>query len=385
MTQYNFAVVGAGIAGASFAAHVAARGASVLILERESSSGYHSTGRSAALFSALYGNQTIQSLTRASRAFFESPPPGFAEHPLLIPRGVLYVAEKSEQAALERILCSPLAQSISIQEAMTRVPILREDAFSYAALESGACDIDVHALHRGFLRMAKAAGAIVLADADVQSLERRANWHITTNKGSVEAEVVVNAAGAWAQETAHMAGASSIELQPLRRTAINIVPSANFDVSHWPGVFAANESFYFKPDAGKLLASPADETPSVPCDAQPEELDIAICVDLIEKATTLSISHVAHAWAGLRTFTSDRAPVVGYDPECAGFFWLAGQGGYGIQTAPALSEVAAAIALGRPIPTPILAEDFSLAALTPARFRRTLTDGDRVPHGSALT
>jgi D-arginine dehydrogenase len=288
----------------------------------------------------------------------------------------MYVATESARRSVDRIVCSPLAKSISIEEAMARVPILRKDVFSCAALEPGACDIDVHALHQGFLRMAKAAGAIVVANAELVSLERGANWHITTSAGDFEAEVVVNAAGAWAEELARMAGATPVGLKPLRRTAISIEPPGGLNVSHWPGVFAADESFYFKPDAGNLLASPGDETPSAPCDAQPEELDIAVCVDLIERATTLSISRVVRSWAGLRTFTPDRSPVVGYALECAGFFWLAGQGGYGIQTAPALSEVAASLALGRPIPAHILAEDLTAEALIPARFQHVLPAED---------
>jgi D-arginine dehydrogenase len=368
MSMFDFAVIGAGIAGASFAARLARR-ASVLLLEREPFPAYHSTGRSAALFSALYGNETIRCLTRASRAFYASPPKGFAEHALVTPRSIIYVDVGSGCEAVDRLLTSsPLARSISIAQAIDLVPILREDAFTCAALEPSACDIDVQALHTGFLRMAKAGGTAVVTNVELLSLEHRGEWQIMTRSGEYRAAVVVNAAGAWADELARLAGVAPVDLKPLRRTVITVDPPPQFDVCNWPAVIAADESFYFKPDAGRLLASPADETPSAPCDAQPDELDIAVCVDRMERATTLSIRRVVHSWAGLRTFAADRTPVVGYDQNCGGFFWLAGQGGYGIQTAPALSEVAAALALREPVPAYIMDEAFTSAALMPSRL-----------------
>lgn len=369
MDCYDFAVVGGGIAGASFAARIAPQ-ARVLLLEREPAHGYHTTGRSAALFSALYGNEPVRALTRASRAFFDAPPAGFSEHPLLSPRGCLYAGSAQDAEAVQQIAASPLAQLVSANEARRRVPILTPAASAHAAYEPGAFDVDVNALHQGFLRAARAAGARLLTDAGVIALEKRRHWQLTTSAGTFEARVLVNAAGAWADALAQMAGAAPCGLQPLRRTAILLDPAPESGSAGWPAVIAADESYYFKPDAGLLLASPADETPTAPCDAQPEELDIAVCVDRIETATTLKVRRVIRAWAGLRTFAPDRTPVVGYDDSIEDFFWLAGQGGYGVQTAPALSEAAAALALRQELPARLLSEGFASEALSPRRCRR---------------
>lgn len=369
MDLFDFAVIGGGIAGASFAARVAPR-ARVLLLERETQPGYHSTGRSAALYSALYGNPAIGALTRASRSFFDSPPTGFSDHPLLTPRGVLYAGAAKDRDAVEKICKSPLATRVSTAEAHARVPVLREAAAAFTAFEPHAFDVDVNALHQGFLRMAKAGGATLLNNAGVLALERAAGgWRITTSAGVHEARVLVNAAGAWADAVAALAGAGPLGLQPLRRTALIVDAPQAVHSAAWPAVIAADESFYFKPDSGLLLVSPADETPSAPCDAQPEELDIAVCIDRIESATTLSVRRVVRSWAGLRTFAPDRSPVVGYDASMNNFFWLAGQGGYGVQTAPALSELAAALALRRALPAHLAAEGFEADAVAPQRLR----------------
>lgn len=369
MQRFDFAVIGAGMAGASFAARVAGR-SSVLILEREPLPGYHTTGRSAALFNGLYGNEVIRALTRASRAFYDAPPQGFAESPLLTDRSVLHVGFRNERGAPMRpVCCTQQAHSIGLGEALDRVPILRRRELTWATLDPSACDIDVNALHQGFLRAAKAAGAEVVTDAELLALQRTGDWQITTRAGHFRAAVVVNSAGAWADQVARIAGTKPLGLRPLRRTVINIDAPTEADVSRWPAVIAADEAFYFKPTAARLLATPADETPSEPCDAQPDELDIAVCVDRLERATTLSVRRVLRSWAGLRTFAADRTPVVGYDPRCDGFFWLAGQGGYGIQTAPALSEVAAALALREPIPRHVYAEGFEAAAVSPGRLQ----------------
>ena len=365
---FDFAVIGAGIAGASFAARIGG-GKRVLLLERERFPGYHSTGRSAALYSALYGNAPVTAVTRASRAFFDAPPAGFAEHALLAPRGVIYAGSENDADAVAAIARSPLAGPIGTTQVLARVPVLRAQAAACAAWEPGAFDVDVHALHQGFLRMAKAAGTVLAAQAEVTALERSGGrWRIATAGGiTYEAEVVVNAAGAWADALAQLAGLAPLGLQPLRRTALLFDPQAGATAG-WPAVIAADESFYFKPDAGLLLASPADETPSDPCDAQPEELDIAVCVDRIEAATTLQVRRVTRTWAGLRTFAPDRTPVVGYDGRAEGFFWLAGQGGYGVQTAPALSETAAALALRQALPAHVADEGLCAAALAPQRL-----------------
>lgn len=370
MKDWDFAIVGAGIAGASVAARLAVS-ARVLLLEQEPAPGYHSTGRSAALYSALYGNDTITAVTRASRAFFDAPPAGFCEYPLLSPRGVVFAGSDADAPAIERIASLPLAQRIGAADALAKVPILEEAFATHCAWEADAFDVDVHALHQGFLRMARAAGAQLVCGAGVSGLRRGpAAWRIVTAAGEFRANVVIDAAGAWADRVAQLAGARALGIQPLRRTAMVFDAGLQGDFGRWPAVIAADESWYLKPDAGLMLASPADESPTDPCDAQPEELDIAICADRIESRTRLRIKRVVRSWAGLRSFAPDRTPVVGYDAQVEDFFWLAGQGGYGVQTAPALSEIAAALALRRPIPAHVLAEGFDAAKVSARRFGR---------------
>ena len=368
MKCYDFAIIGAGIAGASVAARLA-RQAKVLLLEQESAPGYHSTGRSAALYSALYGNDTITAITRASRAFFDAPPAGFSAYPLLSPRGVLFAGGEADAQAIAEIARLPLARRMKTTEALRLVPMLTEQCAAHCAWEPEAFDVDVHGLHQGFLRMARASGADLVCGAGVTDLQRGPDgWRIIAADGEFKARVVINAAGAWADRVAQLAGAGALGIQPLRRTAMIIDAGLQVDFSRWPAVIAGDESWYMKPDAGLLLVSPADETPTDPCDAQPEELDIAICVDRIGSRTRLQIKRVVRAWAGLRSFAPDRTPVVGYDAQLEDFFWLAGQGGYGVQSCPALSEVAAALALHQQIPAHILDEGFDAAKVSPRRF-----------------
>jgi len=315
--EFDFIVAGAGIAGASVAAHLAPR-ARVAILEREEHPGYHTTGRSAALFSAIYGNAVVRALTRASRAFLFDPPAGFAPTPLVQPRATMYFARPDQLPALAHfradadIRAATLA--LSAAEAHARVPAFRAGYLGGAALEEGSADIDVHALHQGFLRQARAHGAQLRCAAPVETLLRAGGrWRIETDAGAIVAPVIVDAAGAWGDELARRAGAAPLGLQPLRRTAVTIPAPAGTPCADWPAAIDIDEQFYFKPDAGALLLSPADETPSPPCDAQPEELDVAIAVDRFEQATGLPVQRVTHRWAGLRTFAPDRTPVAGFD------------------------------------------------------------------------
>lgn len=365
--QYDFAIVGAGIAGVSLAARLAGK-ASVLILEQEPAPAYHSTGRSAALYAALYGNETIRAITRASRSHFDRPPAGFSDYPLLTPRGVLYAGGRQDQATIDEICKSPLARRISTAQAIDLVPVLTEESARACAYEPDAFDVDVHGLHQGFLRMARTVGATLVCNARLMSAERRAGvWALQTGNGHFQASILVNAAGAWADQVAVIAGAKPLGLQPLLRTAM-IIEAPGPQSASWPAMFAADESFYFKPDAGLLMASLADEKPSDPCDAQPDDFDVAVCVDRIESRTRMQIKRVVRSWAGLRTFAADRNPVVGFDTGRQGFFWLAGQGGYGVQTAPALSEIAAALILCRKIPQYILDEGFLPDSISPKRL-----------------
>jgi D-arginine dehydrogenase len=366
----DFAIIGAGIAGASLAYELAAHG-SVLLLEAEEFPGYHTTGRSAALFSETYGNAVIRALTTGSRDFYLAPPPGFAEAPLLTPRGTLIIARADQQGSLAA-QCREMPQlvPISAAEALARVPVLRPEAVAAAGYDAAAMDIDVHALHQGFLRGARARGASLVTNARVETIERRAGlWQLAAGTQTFAAAVLVNAAGAWADAIGRHAGAADIGLSPRRRTALLFDPPPGHDSTRWPMVLDADEDFYFKPDAGRLLASPADETPSPPCDAQPEELDIALCIDRLQQAADLPVRRVVRAWAGLRSFVADRSPVVGYDAQAEGLFWLAGQGGYGIQTAPALGRLAASLCRGAGVPADLAERGVTEAMLSPARVR----------------
>lgn len=365
---FDIVVVGAGIAGASVAAELA-RSRRVAILEREEFPGYHSTGRSAALFSEIYGNSVVRALSRASRDFFYAPPPGFSPDPLVKPRGSLYIARGEQVRRLENFAANgDLAGSIrrlSPQEALKACPILKPDQVSAALMEDDAADVDVGALHQGYLRSFRSAGGTLVTSADVQELaHRNGRWHVRTTAGDYEAPLLVNAAGAWADTIAAKAGAMPLRIQPCRRTAVLVELPQGMSPNSWPMVIDIDESFYMKPDAGLLLISPADETPAAPCDVQPEEYDVAVAVDRVEQATTLKITRIRKRWAGLRSFAPDRSPVIGFDPAVQGFFWLAGQGGYGIQTAPAASQFAAALL--RNEQPKVLAE--IAAQLSPARF-----------------
>lgn len=372
-TPTRVLVIGAGIAGASLGYHLAQH-TQVILLERESQPGAHATGRSAALFSEIYGGPLVRALSRASRAFLESPPPGFTDARLLTPRGSLFIATAEQMQEFATLKSAPDVaagtRELTGEEARALVPILRAGHVAAALLEPGSMDIDVHALHQGFLRGLRQAGGQVVCNAEVTALRRDgAAWTVTTPAGEFTAEVVVNAAGAWGDAVAAMAGVEPLGLTPCRRTAAMADLPHGITAEAWPMVIDAAETFYFKPDAGRLLLSPADATPTAPCDAQPEDLDVAIAVDRVETATTLELRRVGPAWAGLRTFVRDREPVAGFDGKAPGFFWLVGQGGYGIQTAPALGQVAAALVLGRPPAAgPAALPDQVDAALSPARL-----------------
>lgn len=370
----DFVVIGAGIAGASVAYELS-RDSSVALIEREHQPGYHSTGRSAAVFTEIYGNAAIRALTVASAPFFGNPPEGFASYPLWSPRALIMVAREDQREELEALYRQavrlvPSIRIIDTDEVLARAPMLRGDYVSGGLLEEKSSDLDVHEIHAGFLRGARARGARLVQNADVRSLTRDSQgWTIETTAGLVSARVVVNAAGAWADEVAGLAGAAPIGLVPKRRSAFTFTFEPQQPVRDWPTIIDISEEFYFKPEAGKLLGSPADETPSPPCDAQPEEIDIAIAIDRIGQAADFSVRSVDRKWAGLRSFVADKTPVVGYDDRVKDFFWLAAQGGYGIQTSPALSRAAAALLRRTDMPDDIVALGVTAATLSPVRLR----------------
>ncbi|MDN3919133.1 NAD(P)/FAD-dependent oxidoreductase [Roseateles violae] len=371
--DFDFLVIGAGIAGASIAAFLSEQ-ARVAIVEAEPQAGYHSTGRSAALYSTIYGNGVIRALTRASLPFFQAPPPALAGTPLLRPRDTLFLVGRGQEALVEDFRADAdvreLTRWMEVDEVMARVPVLRRERVAGALLDAGSADIEADALHQGFLRHARAHGAQLLLDAGLRALQREGSgWRAETARGSLRAPVIVNAAGAWADGVAALAGIAPVPLQPLRRTAVLIDMPDGLDGSAWPALVAIDESQYFKPDAGLLLISAADEHPSAPCDAQPEELDVAVAVDRFETLIGRPVPRVRHSWAGLRVFAPDRTPVIGFEPTAPGFFWCAGQGGYGIQTSPALGRTAAALALGRPLPEDLQALGVQARQLSPQRFR----------------
>lgn len=371
-TFFDIAIIGGGMVGATAAANLAPH-VRVLVLERESQPGYHATGRSAALFSEIYGNASIRALTRASREFLYTPPPGFTDAPLVSPRGMLYIAHAGQLDALEAFATLPDVAAgtrrLGADEACALSPCLRADYVAAAVYEPDAQDLNVHALHQGYLRVVRAHGGRLVNNAGVTALQRQDDaWAIGTDAGAFQAKILINAAGAWVDEIAKLAGAAPIGIQPLRRTAFMADPPVGSDSDGWPMLIDIDEQFYLKPDAGRLLLSPADETPSAPCDALPEDMDIAIAVDRIEQATTLSIARVQQKWAGLRSFVADGSPVIGHDPEVAGFFWVAALGGYGIQTAPAVGRLAAALVRHQAVPSDMLERGLDVALLAPQRF-----------------
>jgi D-arginine dehydrogenase len=375
--HFDIAIVGAGIAGASVAWQLLqwAPALRLALLEREDQPGYHSTGRSAAMFMESYGPPQVRALTRASRAFYEQPPDGFVATPLLRPRPVLYVATP-EQAALldsteaELRATGTAVQRLSAAQTLQRMPCLRAEPLLGALLEDGAADIDVHALHQGFLRGFTQAGGQLLCRFEVQQAEHDGSaWQLVSRQGSsVQATTVVNAAGAWADGLAALLGAAPQGLQPKRRSAFTFAAPAGVDVSDWPTVVNVAEQYYFKPDAGRLLGSPANADPVPPQDVQPEELDIAEGMARIEEATTLPVTRPLSTWAGLRTFAPDGELLVGPDPAVPGLFWLAGQGGYGIQSAAGTAQLAAAQLLGRGLPAALAEQGVDDTALRPGRM-----------------
>ena len=371
--ECDFLIVGTGIAGASAAYHLVGRG-SVILLERESQPGYHSTGRSAAVFAESYGPRLMRVMTVASGPFLRKPPAGFSEVPLMHPRGALFVAREDQRRALEDLVkeLSELSDDLRLmqpEEALKLCPVLRRGYLALAAQDPTVMDMDVNAIHQGYLRGARVKGAEIVTNAEVTGLERRGGcWHARTKAGEFSAPVVINAAGAWADVVAGIAGVRKIGLQPKRRTVIVFDGPAGLDMAKYPIAADCGEQFYFKPESGRVLASPADETPVEPQDVQPEEIDIAMVVDRIEQASTLKVERIVRRWAGLRSFVKDKNPVVGFAPDAEGFFWLAGQGGYGIQTSYAMGQTAASLATGKGVPEAVKSYAVTEKDLGPQRL-----------------
>ena len=374
MPQADFIIIGGGIAGASTGFWLSRQGR-VVVLERESHPGYHSTGRSAAIYTAAYGTPQVRALTLASREFFDHPPEGFCEHPLLSPRGEMTVDFTGDAAELNNQYLSakatvPQMQLLSADEACARLPILRRDKVHGAIYDPSASDIDTDALHQGYLRGIRRNGGQVHTDTQVLGLHRDAEgqWQVQTRAQTFSAPIIVNAAGAWADQLGAMAGAAPLGLQPKRRAAFVFAAPEGLETHHWPMLVSLDESFYMKPDAGMFLGSPANADPVEPHDVQPEELDIAMGIYQIEEATTLTIRRPTRTWAGLRSFVHDGDLLSGFDPQVPGLYWVAAQGGYGIQTSPAMGQASAALVRGAPLPEALTRFGLDAGMLSPARL-----------------
>lgn len=369
--QFDIAIIGAGIAGTSVAAELSSH-CRVIVLESESQPGYHTTGRSAALFAETYGPPPVRALTRASAEFFHHPPGDFSSEPLLSRRGVVMVARRDQLDQLDELIADTSQHGaiarLDADGLQRLVPLLRREYAAAGMYDPHSMDIDVNALHQGYIRQLNNRGGKLATDAEVVQLSRHVgHWRLATRTANITANIIVNAAGAWADHVGELAGAARINLVPKRRTAIIVNAPEGVKTDDLPAVVDVQEQFYLKPDAGRLLISPADETPSAPCDAQPEEFDIAIGIERIETAFDLSIDRLENTWAGLRSFVADKCPVVGFDSTAEHFFWLAGQGGYGIQSAPALARLACAQVLARDAPEDILDQGLNIDDLHPGR------------------
>lgn len=376
MQDCDVLIIGAGMAGASLAWRLAQGGQRVVLLEREAQPGTQSTGRSAAMFMESYGPPGVRALTRAGRAFYLAPPGGFSDVPLLAPRNALFVATAAQQPALHAMQAT-LADSgtqlalLDEAQALALAPALRPGVFAQALLDVDGFDMDVNAILQGFVRGARQAGAQLLTGVHpVAAQHEGTGWRVTLSNGQVlQAAVVANAAGAWADEVGALFGAQPIGLEPRRRSAFTFAPPAGTDWSRTAMVCDVDEQWYFKPDAGQMLGSPANADPTTPHDVQPEELDIALGMYRIEEVSTFSITRPTATWAGLRSFVPDGEIVIGFDGTCPGFFWVAGQGGYGIQSAAGASLLAASLIEGVPLPAELARHGVDPAVVSPARLR----------------
>jgi D-arginine dehydrogenase len=367
--RFDIIVIGAGIAGASVAAHLAET-KRVLIVEMEDRPGFHTTGRSAATFEPNYGPPPMLAFTRASSDFFLNPPEGFTDGPLLTPRASLFFEAEGQEAFTQKMLATGSGlEELTEAQALTHFPILRQGYAKRIFRDPHTGDLDVDLLHRGYLKLFKTRGGTLLNSAAAETIERAGKvWRITTPQGVFESDILVNAAGAWGDVVAAKAGVKPAGLQP-RRRSIGVIPVDGIGgAAGFPMVTDMGETWYAKPQSGKMMVSSADATPVDPHDAYADDMAIAEGIERLMNATTIEVNHLDHSWGGLRTFAPDGSPVVGYDQHTEGFFWLAGQGGYGIQSAPALSRTAAAMVLKQKLPQDVLDAGLNLTDILPERF-----------------
>ena len=369
---FDYLIVGAGISGAAAAYELRSHG-TVAVIEAEPVPGYHSTGRSAALYTRNFGGPVVRLINRASHGFFQNPPGGFCDTPLLTSRGLMTVALPGDSEKLAPILeqserNAPI-EMLTAAQARELAPLLRPENVEAATFEAGVDDIGVATLHQAYIRAVKRDGGAIVCSMRIDDIIRKNRvWHLSARDRTITGRTLINAAGAWADQVAIMAGAAPVQLVAKRRTAIIVDPPQGIDPARLPAMDFADSDGYIKPEAGKLMASPGDETPVEPQDVQPEELDVAVLADWLQKRTLIEVRRIEHRWAGLRTFASDDTPTVGYDPDIEGFFWLAGQGGYGIMMAPALGRATVSLIADGTLPDDLLSLGVTAPNLAPNRF-----------------
>jgi len=368
--QVDIIVIGAGIAGTS-AASALSENNSVVVLERESQPGYHSTGRSAATWAPFYGPEVIRELTALSYPLLSNPCAEFADSAFTSGKGELVVCPHSHQDELDHHLALGM-QRLSATDALNMVPLLKLEANDQVLYTDQMLDIDVDRLHQAYIQYTRQQGGELICNAEVKSIEHiDSQWHVVTTQGDWVSPVVINAAGAWADEIAKLAKVTPVGIQPKRRSAALVPFLDEHRMADWPMIFGAGESFYCTPFGNGLMISPADETDVDPCDIWPEELDIAKGIDEFQRRINYDVERVVHKWAGLRNFAPDGNPVVGFDKQADGFFWLAGQGGYGIQTSPALAALCKSLIEGDKIASPVfdgVSTGMLCESLAPSRF-----------------
>lgn len=367
----DFIIIGAGIAGASAAYELSGEG-TVLLLEREKWLAYHSSGRSAAVYMQTYGNRTVRGLTKGSLEFYSNPPADFSESPLLRSRGAVFLSTNEQNELIQQHYndMKDYIEDLKLlnqDEISELIPIMNKDIFKAGIYEKSAMDMDANEIHQSYIRGMQRKGGRLITDCEVNSIAKKDSmWHVETTMGEFSAPVIVNAAGAWSDVVAKLAKIKPIGLEAKKRTVL-FVGMDGQDISNWPYVGDISETFYFKPDAGRLFVSPCDEIPITPCDAKPNELDVAVAVNTLEIATNLVVNDIESSMAGLRSFVADRTPVVGEEKEAENFFWLVGQGGYGFQTAPALARCCKAAVTRSDFPQDLIKLGVDKDGLSPDR------------------
>ena len=367
----DYLIIGAGISGAAAAYELAPHG-TVVLLEAEASAAYHSTGRSAALYTPNYGSDLVRRINRLSHGFLSRPPEGFCTQPLLSPRGMLCVASTGQESQLATLVAEggEEVEHLDAEQTLSLAPFLRQERVIGAAFEKAVADMDVDALHQGFLKGMRQRGGELFLNSRVIGLQRCGDsWKVELQDRQIDARCIVNAAGAWADDVARLAGIQPMGLEPRRRTAILVEPPAGLCLAGVPAMDFIGVDNYIKPDAGQLMVSPGDETPVAAHDVQPDDMDVAVLVDWLENETQLEVKRLAHQWAGLRSFVADGAPVAGFDPEAQDFFWLAGQGGYGIMMASALARASASLITGGVLPQDFIEAGVTESELSVTRLR----------------